>query len=235
MYSKSHAVYDAIYSWKDYEAETRRLVRMLRGKWRPPGRRLLEVACGTGKYLEHLAKRFDVEGLDIEPGMIRAAHERLPKVKLHLGDMRAFDLGSRFDVVVCLFGSIGYCRSVRELRQAVRRMAEHLEDGGILVVEPWFRASEFHPDTVHSLLSRQPGLHVVRMNTSRRRGRRSVFDFHHLVGTPKGTHHFVEHHELTMFTDAEYRAAFKAAGLAVARDAKGLNGRGLWLSKKPAR
>jgi hypothetical protein len=56
-----------------------------------------------------------------------------------------------------------------------------------------------------------------------------IVDFHDLVATPEAVEHLTEHHELGLFTDEDYRAAFAAAGLAVAYDAEGLMGRGLYI------
>ena len=137
-------------------------------------------------------------------------------------------------MVLCLFSSIGYAHGVRDLRRAVARMADHLAPGGVLVVEPWLSLEEFRPDSVHSSRHTAGDLHVVRMVTSRRRRRLSVMDMHHLVGTPEGTRHFVERHELWMFTDAELRDAFERAGLETTHDARGLMGRGLWIGRRGA-
>ena len=59
-----------------------------------------------------------------------------------------FDLGSRFDAVICLFSSIGYVRKPEQLRQAIRTMSKHLRSGGVLAVEPWLTPDEFHPGKV---------------------------------------------------------------------------------------
>lgn len=234
-YENSAYVYDLLYAWKDYAADTRVLLRLLRGRFRPPGRRLLEVACGTGRYLEHLQRRFEVTGLDREPAMLREARRRLPGVPLYRGDMRAFDLGSRFDVVLCLFSSIGYAQDRRELRAAIASMARHLTPGGILVVEPWLRYEVYRPRTVHSILERSASCHVARLVTSRRRGRKSIMDMHHLVATSRGVRHFVERHVLWMAPDEEIRQAFALAGLRTELRSEGLADRGLWVGVRPRR
>ncbi|MBO0888311.1 hypothetical protein J2P12_04340 [Candidatus Bathyarchaeota archaeon] len=59
-------------------------------------------------------------------------------------------------------------------------------------------------------------------------------DLHHLVATPGGVEYFVERLEMGLFSDREYRGAFKRAGLQVSHDSKGLMGRGLYVGLKPA-
>jgi hypothetical protein len=60
----------------------------------------------------------------------------------------------------------------------------------------------------------------------------STTEMHYLVATPAGVEHFVEDHELYLFTTDEMRAAFEAAGLGVDYDADGLIGRGLWICSR---
>ena len=71
------------------------------------------------------------------------------------------------------------------------------------------------------------------MNVSGRRDNIALLDFHYLVATPEGIEHFTEHHELGLFTDAEYQHAFTRAGLDVTHDAGGLIGRGLYIGARP--
>ena len=66
---------------------------------RRPLRTLLDAACGTGLHLQHLRDRFEVEGFDLDEGMLAVARDRLPGVPLHRADLAEVDLGRRFDVV----------------------------------------------------------------------------------------------------------------------------------------
>jgi hypothetical protein len=75
----------------------------------------------------------------------------------------------------------------------------------------------------------RPDLKIARMNVSLRRGKTSVQDMHHLIGTPRGFRHVVEKHRMTLFEPADYRRAFEAAGLRTSFDRAGLMGRGLWV------
>jgi len=228
MFSESARYYDAIYSFKDYAAEGGWLRYLLTEHGHPDGR-LLDVACGTGAHLVYLRENYQVEGLDVDPGMLEVARAKLPGVAFHEGDMLDFNLGRRFDVVASLFSSIGYMRTVERLDQAVASMARHLEPGGLLAIEPWFSPAQWMPGGLHALLVDEPDLKVARMSLSAPPvGNLSVLEFHYLVGDGSGVRHVTERHELGLFEDREYRRAFEQAGLVGRFDAEGPSGRGLY-------
>jgi SAM-dependent methyltransferase len=226
VFARSAQLYDTIYSFKDYAREAE-LVDELIQQRTPRAESLLDVACGTGKHLERLRSRYRCEGLDLDPALLAIARERCPDVPFHEGDMTSFDLGRRFDAVVCLFSAIGYARSEELLRRAIGTMATHLEPGGVLLVEPWLTPETFEERHVAAAFVDEPELKVARVNNAERRGRLSSFEFHYLVGTPDRVEHFTERHELGLFTHGEYAAALRAAGLAAEYDPHGLMGRGL--------
>ncbi len=229
MFTRSARLYDAIYaSIRDYPREASELDSLIQQR-RPEARTLLDVACGTGAHLEHLAGRYQVEGLDLDPDMLAIARERLPQATFHEGDMTSFALGKRFDAVVCMFSSIGYALTEARLQSAVASMARHLEPGGVLVIEPWLTPDVWTDGLVGAVFVQEPELKVARINTSRHRDHVSVVDFHYLVGTPDGVEHFTELHELGLFTVEQQLAAFSAAGLAAEHDPEGPMGRGLYI------
>jgi SAM-dependent methyltransferase len=213
MFGDSVRYYDKFYSWKDYEAEANRLRAVLAEHQRSEGRRLLDLACGTGMHLPHLREHFEIEGLDIEPGFLAMARERNPGLTFHEGDMTRFDLGQTYDVITCLFSSIGYVKTPDALSATISRIAAHLQPDGIAVIEPWFRPDQWQTGALHSLTVDEPELKLCRMNRSDREGDLSVLDFHYLVGTPEGVRHFTEHHELGLFTIDQFADAGAAAGL----------------------
>ena len=228
MFSRSTRLYDAIYaSIRDYPREAAELDRLIQER-RPGARTLLDVACGTGAHLEHLTG-YDAEGLDLDPEMLAVARKRLPKVAFHEGDMVDFDLGKRFDAIVCMFSSIGYVRSEERLRSAIAAMAHHLEPGGVLVVEPWLSPEVWVDRHVGAVFVDEPELKIARMNVGQREGDVSIFEFEYLVGTPNGLERFNERHELGLFTVEQYLKAFRAAGLEVDHDPEGPMGRGLYI------
>jgi SAM-dependent methyltransferase len=228
MFSRSARLYDAVYaSIRDYPREAAELDRLIQERC-PGARTLLDVACGTGAHLEHLAG-YEAEGLDLDPEMLAVARERLPKVAFHEGDMVDFDLGKRFDAVVCMFSSIGYVRSEDRLRSAIAAMAHHLEPGGVLVVEPWLSPEVWVDRHVGAVFVDEPELKIARTNVGQREGDVSIFEFEYLVGTPNGLERFNERHELGLFTVEQCLEAFQAAGLEADHDPEGPMGRGLYI------
>ena len=231
MFTKSAAFYDALYSWKDYASEVQKIREVVATR-APDAATLLDVACGTGHHMSLLREWFDVEGVDLEPSLLEVARSRLPGVPLHLGDMRTFNLGRQFDVVTCLFSSIGYMQTPEDLLHALVNMAGHLAPGGVMLVEPWLSPDRFDPTHLPKALTAEgDGFTVVRMNDSRVEGRFSIMRFHYLVGTPGKVEHFTEEHEVALYTTDEYAAAFAAAGLDAELDPEGLMGRGLWIAR----
>ena len=229
MFTRSARIYDAIYGGKDYTAAARRVHEHVQ-RLAPGARDLLDVGCGTGRHLEHLRDHYAVEGLDLSPELLAVARERLPGVPLHTADMAAADLGRRFDVVTCLFSAIAYVRTADRLEAAVARMADHLRPGGVALVEPWFTPETYWPRHLVANFHEEPDLRVAWMYVHARRDDVSVLDIEYLVGEPAGVEHFRERHELGLFTDAQYRDAFTAAGLRAEHDAQGLFGRGLYVA-----
>jgi SAM-dependent methyltransferase len=233
LFSRSARIYDAIYaSIRDYPREAAQLDELIQER-RPGARMLLDVACGTGAHLEHLAEKYEVEGLDLDAEMLAVARERLPEVPFHETDLAEFDLGKRFDAVVCMFSSIGYVDTEERLRSAVAAMARHLEPGGVLVVEPWLAPDEWDPDHVGGVFVDEPQLKIARLSRAERDGDISTVEFHYLVGRPRTVDHFTERHELGLFTVEQQLEAFRAAGLDVEHDPEGPMGRGLYVGVAP--
>jgi hypothetical protein len=151
--------------------------------------------------------------------------------------VRNFELGRTFDVVTCLFGSVGYVQTVDALHSSIASMERHLAPGGVLILEPWLTPDGFDPShPTRAMIVERPGLAAARLNDSRVEGRLSIMDFHYLVVRPGARmEHLVETHALGLFTNDEVRGAFEAAGLSAEHDPEGLIGRGLWVACRASR
>jgi ubiquinone/menaquinone biosynthesis C-methylase UbiE len=235
MFSKSAQYYDEIYASvdKDYEAEANKAYEIIQEHKQTLGNALLDVACGTGFHASLLSKYYQVEGLDLDPKMLKVAKKKHPNIHFHQGDMTGFDLERQFDVVVCLFSSIGYVKTKSRLQKAIKTMSKHLLPGGVLLIEPWFTPEQWTVGRVVTIQVDKPDVKIVRMSHSGKKGKISLLSFHYLIGTSKGVEHSLEIHELALFTHQEYMGALTAARLNVTHDPEGLSGRGLYMGTKP--
>jgi SAM-dependent methyltransferase len=235
VFSEAPELYDSIYgAFKDYDSEARQIAELLR-ELAPNAHTVLDVACGTGEHALRLSSvhGFAVAGLDIEPTFVELARAKVPEAEFRTGDMADFELGRQFDVIVCLFSSIGYLTDPERVEAAARSFHRHLTPGGVAVVEPWFSPEGWTPGRVYVHTAEGDAGHVVRMSHSTVEGRISKLEFHYLIGTPEGIEHRIEHHELGLFTTGELTGAFRRAGFtSVRHDPKGLTGRGLLIARR---
>ena len=229
MFDRSADLYDAIYDalGKDYEAEAQSVLQRVESIRGSTPSTLLDVACGTGRHLEHFGQLAGRVGLDIEPGLLEVARERCPDVRFVEGDMVEFSLGARFDCVVCLFSAIGYVATPDRLKRAIACMADHLAPGGVLLVEPSFDPDRWSVGSIQVVVAEKDGAKAVRMMRSGRTGDVATLEAHYLVQRPDRIEHLTEEHKLGLFRTEAYLSAVEAAGLEVSFDPEGLIGRGL--------
>ncbi|HVA91107.1 MAG TPA: class I SAM-dependent methyltransferase [Chloroflexota bacterium] len=213
MTSRSAEIYDLLHADRDYAGEVARIITLVEHYRRSAGNRLIDLGCGTGCHLERLRTRFAVEGLDLDREMLAVAAARLPDVPLHEGDFTAFNLARRYDVILCLMGSIGYARWEKDLARAIALMAAHARSGGVVLVEPWIPPEQTGKTLVSTRVAEDRGLRVARMRASRVENGASILYFDYLVTTADGVENFTERHELGIFSHEQYLAAFTGAGL----------------------
>jgi SAM-dependent methyltransferase len=103
------------------------------------GRRLLDVACGTGKsFLPLMRRGYDVTACDISPGMVELARRKLPPdaaTRIVVADMRLLPWRGAFDLVTCLDDAVNYLLDPGELRAGLAGMRANLRPGGLLVFD----------------------------------------------------------------------------------------------------
>ena len=104
-------------------------------RYRPDAASLLELGCGTGSILARLTTSAALTGLDRSPEMLRVCASKVSGARLVEGDMSSFDLGERFDVVVCVFDSVNHLLDVASWASLLSCVRRHLADGGLFVFD----------------------------------------------------------------------------------------------------
>ncbi len=137
--------YDLFYRDKDYRAEAEYVSRIIRRN-SPAGRRMLELGCGTGKYVQAFVEQgYAVAGVDRSPAMISEAEKRFDALKVpaeiarfSVGDIRDYRDGMRYDAVVSLFHVMSYQTTTEDLMATFRTARAHLDAGGLFLFDCWY-------------------------------------------------------------------------------------------------
>jgi len=235
QYRELAKYYDVLYQWKDYEKEAKILEGLIGRYKTSPGNSLLDVGCGTGKHLQHLTGRFDCVGMDVSEKMLEQARSNLRGGRFVQGDMVNFDLGRQFDVILCLFSSIGYVRTYSRLSKTLKNFASHLRTGGVTIIEPWFTKSTIKAGYVHVLVQGTDELKVVRVDHTGVKGDVSVLDERIMVAERnKGIVTYRDRMVMGLFEKDEFLRLMEQAGLRARYLKKSLApGRGLYVGTKP--
>jgi SAM-dependent methyltransferase len=111
------------------------------------GTRLLDVGCGSGLALQLAAERGAVpSGIDISPGLLGVARERLPDADLREGDMEALPFeDTAFDAVV----GVNAFQFAGDPRRALAEAARVVRPGGRVVASLFAAPERSQSTAVH--------------------------------------------------------------------------------------
>ena len=221
--------YDALYAWKDYAGEAAQVRKILAQEGLKWEARVLEGACGSGRYLEHLAPHFEVAGFDLSAAMLAEARARLPKrTMLFEADLCRLQLPvldgdqvAPFDAFLLLFGGLGYVPA-DHLAVALAGIWGALKPGGLFICEPWLTPDQFVAGEPHMLVINRDDLKLCRQVVTQREGRKSILDYRIMISRPdRPTQVLRDLNTLTLYTADELNAAFRGAGFELERVLEG--------------
>lgn len=142
-YIGRHAeLYDLFYASKPYSDEAA-FVHACVQNYNPDARNILELACGTGNHALLMEEYgYQIIASDYSSDMLAQARKKGQRKGSHVDfrqqDMRTLDVPERpFDVITCLFDSIGYVATNENIEAVLRNVYSHLALGGLFIFEFW--------------------------------------------------------------------------------------------------
>ncbi|MFT5302093.1 MAG: malonyl-CoA O-methyltransferase [Mariniblastus sp.] len=113
------------------------------------GGTVVDLGCGTGGTLEQLAgqtivsESIELIGIDLAPGMIELAQQRVPRATFHCCDLESTPLGNASVAAVVSNAAIQWCDTAAALNEIDR------------ICQPGasIRLSTFGPETMHEVRS----------------------------------------------------------------------------------
>ncbi|GAA4468051.1 class I SAM-dependent methyltransferase [Nemorincola caseinilytica] len=203
--------YKILYQNRD-ELEAQEFVEELLAYLQPqPGCRMLDIACGSGRFARQLAEHgYEVTGIDISRASITAA-KAFEDDHLHffVHDMRLPFYTNYFDLAFNFFTSFGYFAHDRDHILAAKTFAGALRPGGLLVID------YLNPEFVHANLVPEETInrgnynfHIVRSFV--RNHFIKDIRFQDADGKPK---HYTE--SVAAFSLADFTHMFRTAGMSL--------------------
>ncbi len=97
------------------------------------GKKVLELACGSGEISNELLKRgYDILATDISESMLSKLKQKYPYIKTKQLDMNDFKFDDKFDTIICFCDSINY---LSDYRLMFRNVYDSLVTGGIFMFD----------------------------------------------------------------------------------------------------
>jgi len=142
IYSGMMALYyDEIYKSKPYDKEALFLHTQIQKHFPNKEVRILELACGSGNHSIKLAEYgYQIIATDISEESINIARNKNShnNLRFELLDMlKPAELG-KFDVIICLFDSIGYLLTNHAIRNLFNYVRQALNPHGLFIYEYWY-------------------------------------------------------------------------------------------------
>jgi ubiquinone/menaquinone biosynthesis C-methylase UbiE len=186
--------YDIVTKSKGYDREARILKRIIPKYAVSGGKKLLDVGCGTGKHLKYLVSDFDCTGLDLHEEMLRIARKNVPKATFVRANMTDFRLRNKFDVILCMFSAIGLVRTYPNLEKTIKNFSNHLNNGGITIIEnDSFSYSRSPPQHMNLLTAQTRDIKIARVDYYQRKGNVLIEKEDYMIAQRgKGIRHFAD-------------------------------------------
>lgn len=210
------ANYRVVYEHRD-ESEAERMIDLIeRTVGRETTRRVLDVACGSGRHTLSFARRgyTDVTGIDLSPTLLDEARENAAKegLAVRLLEQDMLDIPPEtFDLAVNLFTSFGYFDTDRENAKVIQGVADHLSSDGHFVIDffnsAWVRSHYVSHD--ERVLADGTVLAQSRWTQDGRMEKRLI------LRRPDSAeaHEFIE--SVRLFDLEDFKQMFEASGLAL--------------------
>lgn len=179
-----------------------------------PSDRLLDVGCGTGRHLVHLAPLAGCAiGLDFSETLLARAYDAMREAAWVRADMRHLPFGETFDAVTSFFTSLGYFAREEENERAIAELARVLRPGGRFFVD-YLNAPYVERTLIPESFREQDGFGIHERRWIDPEARR----VNKTVRVTRGAETVGEWMEsVRMYTGSEFRALFARNALAIIR------------------
>jgi ubiquinone/menaquinone biosynthesis C-methylase UbiE len=155
-YGQFAYLYDALMKDVPYEGWVH-FIGMQAQKYGIEGKKILDLACGTGELSIRLAgEGYEVTGVDLSTEMLAVAREKADKCRHSLflveQDMSQLELREEFDMIGIFCDSLNYLQTELEVVHTFERVWSHLNPNGLFLfdVHSLYKMNELFIDQTYA-------------------------------------------------------------------------------------
>jgi len=218
---ESPLYYDIAFSW-DLMSEIDFLKEVFAEHVPFPVERILEPACGTGRFLRALpAAGYSVVGYDNSPQMVAFSRESVARAGLGRkaqalpGDMRSARFDPPFDAALNSINSFCYLIDDADVEAHLRATADSLRAGAVYVVHFSMALETESPGEVSTWEMERDGVQVVTNWSIKEEDRDRMIGTHRsrMEVDERGDRFVIEDlHDMRLWTDETFRRMIDTAG-----------------------
>jgi SAM-dependent methyltransferase len=201
---------------------------MIRFDKNTDGLKILNLGCGTGMHDRKLVDLgFKVTGMDQSAEMIEIAKQKVPEANYIVGDMSDFDLNEKFDVVICMFSSLGYLAEQDKVNGFFESVSKHLVEEGLLILDVWNGLGVVKdPPAIREKIVEDGNLKIVRTSYPNLDVRNFVNNVRFEIKVyenDKLIDEYEEHHKVRFFLPLEIKQYMEDVGINMLHEAPSYN------------
>jgi ubiquinone/menaquinone biosynthesis C-methylase UbiE len=127
--------YDRYAPEQQYERRATEAIAIIK-YYAPEAKRVLELACGTGRFTQYLARAgFTITATDISADEITKAKSKGIPATFHVMDMSKVAGTAEYEVVGCFWESFRYLPDYPTCQRTIERIFAVLKPGGLMLVD----------------------------------------------------------------------------------------------------
>ncbi len=203
--------YKILYQNRDEQEAQEFLIKLLAYLQPPVGSRILDIACGEGRFAKQLAEhKYDVTGIDIShPAIAKAKAFETENLNFFVQDMRMPFYINYFDYAFNFFTSFGYFLNSRDHNLAAKAFVGCLNSNGILVVD------YLNYEAVVSNLVKEEIIHIGSyvFNITRKIDDKHIIKEIKFIDAERKQKYYIE--SVAKFSLSDFIKMFKIAGLSL--------------------
>ena len=193
---------------------------------------LVDYGCGTGNHLLYFSSFYASLGLDYSEKMISIAIEKVKNAKFVHTSMRNLKIKDRFDIALCLFGSITYLENKTSINHTILNIKNQLNVGGLFIIEPWYTHEEIENRITQSQYGSYGAISGCRMYEISMVGNTAQMKDIILFNNGKKIKSLTAEHFLTILSYDEYGKILSKNGFSVELMENPITGRKIFFARK---